>query len=65
MSPGLFDHTHMAYQLLQDEELGDRLQSNLIEMSAKAIEMLSHSSGGYLLLVESLYIRVRPMLTMT
>ena len=45
---GLLSYDHMAYEVERDPET----EPSLIEMTLKAIDMLSRNPNGYFLLVE-------------
>lgn len=52
---GLFSESHMQYHLFNDHDnnIGVGVQPSLMEMSQKALEMLSANPKGYVILIES------------
>ncbi len=48
---GLFDSSHMAYEVEREEDRGG--EPSLAQMTAKAIDMLSKDEDGFFLMVES------------
>lgn len=49
---GLFSESHMQYHLFNDNNIGVGVQPSLMEMSQKALEMLSANPNGYVILIE-------------
>lgn len=52
---GLFSESHMQYHLFNDPDNNSDVgvQPSLMEMSQKALEMLSANPNGYVILIES------------
>lgn len=51
---GLFAESHMQYHLFNDDNVSDDVkQPSLMELSQKALEIVSSNPHGYVLLIES------------